>query len=238
MSPSCWKPIISQRQQKPYRNIEKVAKGQLNHITINHNAKYWFPTPETTQDPSKLTGLEKRIYEEFIRFKKRESIRPLDNVEDRKTFLDSFNWHGSVLTDDEKKKTETLLLEINDIFTRHRLDTGYTSKFSVKLTPDTDRPVYSKNQRVSIHLKDGLLVKLALLQYYGAITTLPLSRYSSPIFAKIKPNEKLRILIDLRKINYMIRNDYNNNNFPIATLADAGSYLAGKKLFCKMDGSH
>ena len=220
------------------KHIEKVAKGQLNHITINHNAKYWFPTPETTEDPSKLTGLEKRIYEELIRFKKREYIRPLDNVEDRKTFLDSFNWHGSVLTDDEKKKTENLLLEFNDIFTRHRLDIGYTSKFSVKLTPDTDRPVYSKNQRVSIHLKDDLLVELALLQYYGVITTLPFSRYSSPIFAKRKPNGKLRILIDLRKINHLIRNDYNNNNFPISTLADAGSHLAGKKLFCKMDGSH
>ena len=152
--------------------------------------------------------------------------------------MDSFNWHGSVLTDDEKKKTENLLLEFNDIFTRHRLDIGYTSKFSVKLTPDTDRPVYSKNQRVSIHLKDDLLVELALLQYYGVITTLPFSRYSSPIFAKRKPNGKLRILIDLRKINHLIRNDYNNNNFPIATLADAGSHLAGKKLFCKMDGSH
>ena len=40
------------------KHIHKVAKGQLNHITINHTAKYWFPTPETTQDPSKLTGLE------------------------------------------------------------------------------------------------------------------------------------------------------------------------------------
>ena len=94
---------------------------------------------------------------------RRESIRPLDNVEDGKTFLDCFNWNGSVLTDDEKKKTENFLLEFNDILTRHRLDIGYTSKFSVKLTPDTDSSVYSKNQRVSIHLKDDLLVELALL---------------------------------------------------------------------------
>ena len=134
--------------------FEKVAKGQLNHITINHNAKYWFATPETTEDPSKLTELEKRIYEELIRFKKREreSIRPLDNVKDRKTFLESFNWHGSVLTDNEKK-TENILLEFNDIFTRRRLDIGCTSKFSVKLTPNTDRPypipkIYLKNRSI------------------------------------------------------------------------------------------
>ena len=41
------------------KHIEKVAKGQLNHIKIRYNAKYWFPTPETTEDPSKLTGPEK-----------------------------------------------------------------------------------------------------------------------------------------------------------------------------------
>ena len=144
----------------------------------------------------------------------------------------------SALSDKDQERTEQLLVEFNDIFTRHRLDIGYTHKFSVKLTPDTNRPVYSKTQRISIHLKDDLLVERALLQYYGVITTLPFSSYSSPIFAKRKPNGKLRILVDLRKINHLIRNDYNNNNFPIATLADARTHLAGKKLFCKMDGSH
>ena len=59
------------------KHTEKAAKGQLNNNTMNHNAKYWFPTPETTEDPPKLTGIEKRIHEDFIRFKKRESIRPL-----------------------------------------------------------------------------------------------------------------------------------------------------------------
>ena len=220
------------------KSIERTAKGEINHITIKHENGFWFPTPETNPHTSKMSEVEKCIYDELVNFKNLEAIQPLSKNEDRKTFLNAFKWSDSVLSDKDKERTEQLLLEFNDIFTRHRLDIGYTHKFSVKLTTHTNRPVYSKTQRISIHLKDDLLVELALLQYYGVITTLPFSRYSSPIFAKRKPNGKLRILVDLRKINHLIINDSNNNNFPIATLADAGTHLAGKKLFCKMDGSH
>ena len=111
---------------------------------------------------------------------------------------------------------------------------GYTHKFSG--TPDTENSIL-ENKRISKHLKDILLVELALLQYYGVITTLPFCRYSSPILAKQKPNGKLRILVEHRKINMLIQND-NNNNFPIATLADVGTYFGRKKLFCKVDRSH
>ena len=72
---------------------------------------------------------------------------------------------------------------------------------------------------------------------YGIITTLPFSKYASPIFAQRKPNGKLRLLVDLRKINALISDDYINNNHPVSTLSDAAQHLAGKKLFCKLDCS-
>ena len=97
------------------------------------------------------------------------------------------------------RSIESFLVEFNDIFTRHRLNIGYTHKLSVKLTTDTDRPVYWKTPRISINLKDDWLVELARLQYYGVIITSPFSRYSSPIFAKRNSNGKLRILVDVRK---------------------------------------
>ena len=220
------------------KSIERTAKGEINHITIKHENGFWFPAPETNPDTSKMSAVEKRIYDELVKFKNLEAIQTLSKNEDRKTFLNAFKWSDGVLSKKDKERTEQLLVEFNDIFTRHRLDIGYTHNFSVKLTPETNRPVYSKTQRISIHLKDDLLAELALLQYYGVLTTLPFSRYSSLIFAKRKPNGKLRMLVDLRKINHLIGNDYNNNNFPIATLADAGTHLAGKNLFCKRDGSH
>ena len=45
------------------------------------------------------------------------------------------------------------------------------------------------------------------------------------------------MLVDLRKINNLISDDYINNNHTVSTLSDAAQHLAGKKLFCKLDCS-
>ena len=107
----------------------------------------------------------------------------------------------------------------------------------VKLTSKDDSPDYSQSLPVPIILKEVILVELAMLHKYGIITTLPFSKYASPIFAQKKPNGKLRLLVDLRKINKLISNDYINNNHPVSFLVDAAQYIAGKKLFCKLDCS-
>ena len=57
------------------------------------------------------------------------------------------------------------------------------------------------------------------------------------MFAQRKPNGKLRLLVDLRKINTFIADDYINNNHPVSTLTDAAQHLAGKNFFCKLDCS-
>ena len=56
----------------------------------------------------------------------------------------------------------------------------------------------------------------------------------SPIFAQRKPNRKIRLLVDPRKINILIAVDFTNNNHPVSTLSDAAQHLAGKSLFCKL----
>ena len=98
-----------------------------------------------------MSAVEKRIYDELVEFTNLEAIQPLLKNEDRKTFLNSFKWSDSVLSDKDKERPEQLLVEFNNIFTRQRLDIGYTHNFSIKLTPDTNRPVYSKTQ-ISVHL--------------------------------------------------------------------------------------
>ena len=75
------------------------------------------------------------------------------------------------------------------------------------------------------------------MQSYGLITTLPFSKYASLIFAQRKPNGRLRLLVDLRKINALISDDYMNNNHPVSTLSDAAQHLAGEHLFCRLDCS-
>ena len=103
--------------------------------------------------------------------------------------------------------------------------------------PKNDKPIYSQSLPMPINLKDDFIVELALMQKYRIITVLPFSKYASPIFAQRKPNGKLRLLVDLRKLNNLISDDYVNNNHPISTLSDAAQHLAGKKLFSKLDCS-
>ena len=142
-----------------------------------------------------------------------------------------------MLQPDEFACIEDLLVEFHDIFARHRFDIGMNEEFTVKLNPEDDSPAYSQSLPTPINLKDDILVELALLQRYGIITTLPFSKYASPIFAQKKPNGKLRLLVDLRKINSLISDDYINNNHPVSTLTDAAQHMTGKNLFCKLDGS-
>ena len=111
------------------------------------------------------------------------------------------------------------------------------TEFKVRLAPKDDKAVYSQNLPMPIHLKEDLIVELALMHKYGIIAVLPFSKYASLIFAQRKPNGKFRLLVDLKKINTLIADDYTNNNHPVSTLSDAAQHLAGKSLFCKLDCS-
>ena len=137
----------------------------------------------------------------------------------------------------EKQAIENILVDYHDIFARHRVDIGMNTEFKVKLTPKEDKAVYSQSLPMPIHLKEDLIAELALMHKYGIITVLPFSKYASPIFAQRKPKGKLRLLVDLRKINSLIADDYTNNNHPVSTLSDAAQHLAGKSLFCKLNCS-
>ena len=93
-----------------------------------------------------------------------------------------FPWHNSVFNETQKRKVEELVLRYHHIFARHRLDIGTNEEFKVKLTPEHDKPMYTQGPPTPIHLRDEVLVELALFQYWGIITTLKYSKYSSPLF--------------------------------------------------------
>ena len=134
----------------------------------------------------------------------------------------------------EKQAIEDILVEYHNIFARHRMDIGMNTEFKVKLTPKDHKAVYSQNLTMPIHLKEDLIVELAIMHKYGIITVLLFSKYASPIFAQRKPNTKLCLLVDLRKINSLIADAYTNTNHPVGTLSEAAQFLAGKSLFCKL----
>ena len=72
-----------------------------------------------------------------------------------------------------------------------------------------------------IQLKKDLIVELALMNKHGIITVQLFCKYASAIFAKRKPDRKLRLLVDLRKINNLIADDNTNKIHPVSTLSDA-----------------
>ena len=134
---------------------------------------------------------------------------------DRQEFLDNFPWDKSVLTSEQRAEVQQLLINYHDVFAKHPFDIGYSTDFPVKLTPEPDQLVYTQGPPTPIHLRDELHVQLALFPYFGLITTLPYSKYSSALFAKRK----------------------SNGIFPISNMHDAINHFAGKLLFTKLDCS-
>ena len=130
--------------------------------------------------------------------KDKEKLNPQKSTESRNKFLKRFDWTDTLLTEMEKQAIGDILVEYHDIFATHRMDIGMNTEFKVKLTPKDDRAVYSQSLPVPIHLNEDLIVELALMHKHGIITVLPFSKYASPIFARRKPNGKLRLLVDLR----------------------------------------
>ena len=111
------------------------------------------------------------------------------------------------------------MIHSQDNFARHRMDKGRNKEFNVKLTRKTIKQITVKVYRFQPTWKKDLIVDLALMHEYGIITVLLFSNYAGPIFAHRKPNGKLRLLVDFRKINSLIADDYTNNNHPTAQSA-------------------
>ena len=168
------------------------------------NNTFWFPTPENPGKTEDHTPIQTRFLTEICELQRNEKLNPKDDSESRTEFLKRFDWTDRLLTETEKQAIEDILVEYHDIFARHRIDIGMNTEFKVKLTQKDDKAVYSQSLPMPLHLKEDLNVELALMHKYGIITVLPFSKYASPIFAQTKPNGKLRLLVDLRKIDTLI----------------------------------
>ena len=192
--------------------INSLLKTSKNDET---NETYWFPTPQNPGNEKEHTPIQTRILNELRELEQLEKINPLENTKSRDQFVFNFDWTDSTLQPEAKQAVENLLVDYHDIFARQRCDIGINTEFKVQLTPLNNRPAYSQSLPAPINLKDDILVELAPLQKYGIITTLPFSKYASAIFAQRKPNGKLRLLVDLRKLNILIEDDYINKNHPV-----------------------
>ena len=234
VNPTSVRHLLNNSHDDAIHYINSLLKTSKNDEV---NETYWFPTPQIPGNEKEHTPFQTRILNELRELEQLEKLNPLENTNSRNQFLSNFDWTDSTLQPEAKQAVENLLVEFDDIFARHRFDIGINIEFKVQLTPLDNRPAYSQSLPAPINLKDDILVELALLHKYRIITTLPFSKYASPKSAQRHPNGKLRLLVDLRKINTLIADDYINNNHPVSTLTDAAQHMAGKYLFCKLDCS-
>ena len=237
-----WKPMNTAALKVLTEDDSEDAIIYINELlktadSPSPNQNFWFSTPNIPGDPTTHNPIQSRILREIQELGKIQKLDPAASPEDREAFFKHFNWKDSQLTTEDQRDIEQILVEFNDILARHRLDIGINHEFKIKLTPKTEEPTYSQSLPCPINLKEDLTVELALMHYFGIITTLPFSKYASSIFAQRKPNGRLRLLVDLRKVNNLISDDYTNNKHPVSTLTDADQHLAGKKLFCKLNCS-
>ena len=179
---------------------------------------FWFPTPKNPGKTEDHTPTQTRILTELRELQQEEKLNPKNDIESRMKFLKRFDWTDTLSTETEKHAVENILVECHDLFARQRMDIGMNTEFKVRLRPKDDKAVYRQSLPMPIHLKEDLIVELALLHKYGIITFLPFSKHASPFFAQRKPNGKLRLPVDLWKINTLIADDYITNNHPVSTL--------------------
>ena len=225
VTPTSVRHLLNNSHVDAIHYINRLLKTSKNDEV---NETYWFPTPQNPGNEKEHTPIQTRILTELREIEQLEKLNPLEKTNSRNQFLSNFNCTDSTLQPEAKQDVENLIVEFHDIFARHRFVIGISTEFKVQLTPLDKRPAYSQSLPAPINLKDDILVELALLHKYGIITTLPFSKYASPIFAQRKPNGKL---------NTLIPDDYINNNNPVSTLTDAAQHMAGKNLFCKLDCS-
>ena len=165
----------------------------------------WLPTTETRCKSEDHTPIETRILWELIKLK--EKLNPQDDTKSRAKFLELFDWTNTLLTEAEKQAVEDILVEYRNNFTRQGMDIGLNTEFKVKLNPKDDKVVYCQSLLMPIHLKEDLILEMFLMHKYGIIPVLTSSKYASLIIAQKKPNGKLRLLVDLKRINSLIADD-------------------------------
>ena len=64
---------------------------------------------------------------------------------------------------------------------KHRFDLGYNKELKIKLIPEQPLPVFVQGPPAPIHLRDEILIELALFQYFNITAGLSHSKYTSPM---------------------------------------------------------
>ena len=100
----------------------------------------------------------------------------------------------------------------------------------VKMKPDV-KPVQQKLRRVPFAIRDQVSQELLRLQNEGIIEKIDSSEFISPLVVVHKANGKIRLCVDMRKVNESIVID----RFPLPTVDEIFQEMHGAKYFSRLD---
>ena len=218
--PDAQKLLLSNHREDSENVLNQLSYEQKETCVI-----WSYPTQETCADPTKLKRIQGRTYDQIITLLGKEQVETKKTVGQGKKIYQSTTDknHYTMRT---KTRVEHLLVKFCSIFAKQPSDIGTNTEFKLKLTAQPEKLVYSQSLMTPTILREDFLVELAPMQEYGTMNTFPFSKYSSTFFAQRKPNDKLRISIDLRQCKHLIKHDYREHKNPMTTSSDAAQHLA------------
>ena len=134
------------------------------------------------------------------------------------------------LTPSQRSALETLLMEYNDIFSRHPSDLGRTNIFQHRIVTTTDRPIHQRPYRQPFHLRAETNRQVQEMLDADIITP-SCSPWSSPVILVTKRNGKFRFCVDFRLLNDITVKDA----YPIPRIDETLDSLGGALFFTTLD---
>ena len=148
--------ILTPQQTKHIRPVNPISVKHLlnnNHDDAIHyinsllktsetdeiNEIFWFSMQQSPGNEREYTPVQTRILNELRELEQLEKFNPLEDTDSRDQFLSNFNWTDFTSQPDAKQAVDDLLVELHDIFARHRFEIGINTDFKVQLTPLDNR---------------------------------------------------------------------------------------------------
>ena len=135
------------------------------------------------------------------------------------------------LNEDQKKHLKEILIEFQDIFSKHNYDIGCTDLCTFSIDTGDHLPIKQAPRRLSpeaTRAADEIIEELLLHKLIEKSD----SPWASPLVLVKRRDGRFRMCIDFRQVNMAT---VNAQAWPMARIDDTLEALAGAKMFCTMD---